>query len=116
MAVSDCRIPMPSYKAPTHTREQDELRVTAHFKDGLHPQDFVANRDTPSGTRVLDYLESDGERFERVRECHVVSEYSYHDHTIPEWNYDYCSNCGGEFYDEVPNYCPNCGAKVKVGE
>ncbi len=81
--MSDCRIPMPSYKAPIHTREQDELRVTAHFKDGLHPQDFVANRDTPSGTRVLDYLESDGERYERVRECHVMSEYSYYDHTIP---------------------------------
>lgn len=108
--MSDCRIPMPSYKAPTHTREQDELRVTAHFKDGMHPQDFVANRDTPNGTRVLDYLESDGERYERVRECHNVTD------TEPWF---ICSECGDVLLLAHPlkyHYCSNCGAKVKVGE
>lgn len=112
--MSDCRIPMPSYKAPIHTREQDELRVTAHFKDGLHPQDFVANRDTPSGTRVLDYLESDGQRFERVRECEIKGSYYYDEYD----QYEFEFSCGHsvDMYDkEPPNFCPLCGAKVKVG-
>jgi rRNA maturation endonuclease Nob1 len=44
------------------------------------------------------------------RTCHVM--------TIGEFNdegteyYDRCSNCGYEFDDDPPNYCPNCGRKV----
>ncbi len=40
-------------------------------------------------------------------------------------DYDYCSrgkkiikckNCGIRFNDDIPNYCPNCGAKMEVEE
>lgn len=103
-----------AYNAPTHSPAEDELRVIAHFKDGLPPKEFVANRDTLDGLRVLDYLEHDGERYERVRECemeHVKSGALY-----DVWR---CSACGYEYAESVSetsivqNFCPNCGAKVK---
>ena len=97
-----------AYNAPTHSPAEDRLEITVHFHGEFNPHPIVLNR----LDRKVDYVTVDGERFERVRECHVMSEYSYYDHTIPEWDYDYCSNCGGEFYDEVPNYCPNCGVRV----
>ena len=100
-----------AYNAPTHSPAEDRLEITVHFHGEFNPHPIVLNR----LDREVDYVTVDGQRFERVRECHVMSDYSYYDHIIPEWNYDYCSNCGGEFYDEVPNYCPYCGAKVKVG-
>ena len=111
------------YHAPTHSPAEDELRVIAHFKDGLPPKEFVANRDTLDGLRVLDYLEHDGERYERVREC----EYVY------DGKWFACSACGeqlgylgmsvstgkhGEVIREALHkdkvFCPYCGAKVKV--
>ena len=96
----------------TSTSARGSIHGHIHWDNGRHT-DFIYARIVNGEERKADFIEFDGERYERVRECHVMSEYSYYDHTIPEWNYDYCSNCGGEFYDEVPSYCPNCGARVK---
>ena len=42
------------------------------------------------------------------RTCHAIAIYNMHD----EWCADECSMCGYEWYEDEPNYCPNCGAKV----
>lgn len=53
-----------AYNAPTHTPDEDALTITAHFKDGSE-RPCTMNR----MGRTLDYLESDGERYERVVRC-----------------------------------------------
>lgn len=54
-------------------------------------------------------------RLDGAGTCHVM--------TIGEFNgegteyYDYCSNCGYEFFDDDPlNYCPNCGRRIEVDD
>lgn len=54
-------------------------------------------------------IEVDGQRFERERTCHVVSE---HVETNEEWLLEYscgCSVSGWGF-----RFCPLCGAKVVI--
>lgn len=46
------------------------------------------------------------ERHEQT--CHAIAIYNMND----EWCSDKCSACDYEWYEDEPNYCPNCGAKV----
>ena len=92
------------YNAPTHTPDEDALTITAHFKDGSE-RPCTMNR----MGRTLDYLESDGERFERVRECERV--------LYKPTKVLVCSECGAGMPKQLDkycylHYCPNCGAKV----
>jgi len=42
--------------------------------------------------------------------CHAIAIYNMHD----EWFCDSCSACGYEWYEDEPNYCPNCGKRVSA--
>lgn len=78
------------------------------WKDGQRPTPLDYARYVNGAERVAVYIELDGERYERVRECRAIAIYNMHD----EWCGDECSACGYEWYEDEPNYCPNCGAKV----
>lgn len=98
------------YNAPTHTPDEDALTITAHFKDGSE-RPCTMNR----MGRTLDYLESDGERFERVRACEIKGSYYYDEYD--QYGFEFSCGHSVDMYDkEPPNFCPLCGAKVKVGE
>ena len=57
-------------------------------------------------------IEVDGQRFERVRECHVVkNSRKYVLSNGAELFDDGCSICNG-YVGEGENYCSNCGARV----
>ena len=60
---------------------------------------------------TVDWIEVDNERYVRVRECRAIAIYNMHD----EWCYDRCSACDYEWYEDEPNYCPHCGARVRGG-
>lgn len=93
-----------AYNAPTHTPAEDRLEITVHFHGEFNPHPIVLNR----LDREVDYVEVDGERYERVREC---------ENKMPsnKWGYFRCSECDAVL-EYVPHYCQKCGAKVKVGE
>lgn len=43
------------------------------------------------------------------KKCHAIAIYNFYD----EWCGDKCSECDYEWYEDEPNYCPNCGAQVE---
>ena len=104
-----------AYNAPTHSPAEDRLEITVHFDGEYNPHPIVLNR----LDREVDYVEVDGERFERVRTCHNKTRYG-------NFKCDVCNaflqltdfdgepmlTVDGARY--VPDYCPHCGAKVKV--
>ena len=103
-----------AYNAPTHTPAEDRLEITVHFHGEFNPHPIVLNR----LDREVDYVEVDGERFERVRECEVESSLlwdSYHGRDFYEHKFS-CGHTVTSDYEEPPFYCEVCGAKVKVGE
>lgn len=55
----------------------------------------------------------DGRAWQRVRECHMVSVSLYDEEGVDGIE---CDECGWsdvhEWYDPMPGFCPNCGAKV----
>lgn len=46
-----------------------------------------------------------------AKTCHPVPIYGF-DGEFTEYDCDVCSECGTEWDDDMPNFCPNCGAKV----
>lgn len=54
-----------------------------------------------------------GEAWQRVRECHMVPVSLYDEEWVDGIE---CDECGWsdvhEWYDPMPGFCPNCGAKV----
>ena len=69
--MSDCSMGgRRFYNVPTHTPAEDRLEITVHFEGEFNPHPIVLNR----LDREVDYVEVDGERFERVRECKVIDE------------------------------------------
>ena len=113
--MSDCALPNGRWSAPTHSPDEDALTVMAHFTDGSERPCTMHRMG-----RTLDYLESDGERFERVCECEM--EPSFIEPSRLDFMQEYlCSECGEYSYMLIAcdgdgvNYCSKCGAKVKVG-
>lgn len=55
----------------------------------------------------------DGRALQRVRECHMVSVSLYDEEGVDGIE---CDECGWsdvhEWYDPMPEFCPECGAKV----
>lgn len=55
----------------------------------------------------------DGRAWQRVRECHMVPVSLYDEEGVDGIE---CDECGWsdvhEWYDPMPGFCPNCGAKV----
>lgn len=55
----------------------------------------------------------DGRAWQRVRECHMVPVSLYDEEGADGIE---CDECGWsdvhEWYDPIPEFCPNCGAKV----
>ena len=55
----------------------------------------------------------DGEAWQRVRTCRMVPVSLYDEEGVDGIE---CDECGWsdvhEWYDPMPRYCPNCGAKV----
>ena len=97
-----------AYNAPTHSPDEDRLEITVHFHGEFNPHPIVLNR----LDREVDYVEVDGELYERVRECHVVkNSRKYVLSNGAELFDDGCSICNG-YVGEGENYCSNCGAKV----
>lgn len=56
----------------------------------------------------VESVEIEYDMYVKERTCHAIAIYNMHD----EWCGDECSACGYEWYEDEPNYCPNCGAKV----
>ena len=116
--MSDCRIPMPNYKAPTHSREQDELRIVIHFKDGSLPYPVVMNR----LDREVECVTVDGVKFKRANECKIG--FTTKEIQGVQCLGFKCSSCKGWQASPIPfgrgiadvcgtwKYCPLCGAKV----
>ena len=85
-----------AYNAPTHTPDEDALTITAHFKDGSE-RPCTMNR----MGRTLDYLESDGERYERVTYCRDCSWFCEGSEVYA--TNDWCKNFGCETNED--GYC-----------
>lgn len=98
--MSDCRVPEP--------QGYDVARLRIEFGDGEVPWMYplALNGRSIRGVYV------DGERYTHERTCHAIAIYNMHD----EWCGDECSACGYEWYEDEPNYCPRCGARVKEGD
>ena len=109
---------MRDFNVKTSSPDEDRPETVLHFVGETFPRVFVINR----LGREVDYVEVDGERFERVREC----EYVY------DGKWFACSACGeqlgylgmsvstgkhGEVIREALHkdkvFCPYCGARVK---
>ena len=109
---------MRDFNVKTSSPDEDRLETVLHFVGDSFPRMFVINR----LGREVDYVEVDGERYERVRECEIECDWHYMEEVLPfthedTWAYR-CVSCEWQFrYDRgiKPDYCPNCGAKVKVG-
>ena len=84
----------------------------------LHYARFVNGEE-----RKAEYVEIDGVRYVPERTCEVVGEWEKFSQT-QDLRWPSCSECGyifgreerlGEYVCErceIPNYCPDCGAKV----
>lgn len=130
--MSDCSMGgRRFYNVPTHTPAEDRLEITVHFEGEFNPHQIVLNR----LDREVSYVEVDGERFERVRECEMkwTGRYCPPGCMVPQDMVQTCSACGGlgndpsrPFHPEDPNepiqfvnlpsyirYCPLCGARIK---
>lgn len=105
-----------------------------HWDNGRHT-DFIYARIVNGEERNADYIELDGERYERVRECEMkwTGRYCPPGCMVPQDMVQTCSACGGlgndpsrPFHPEDPNepiqfvnlpsyirYCPLCGARIK---
>lgn len=98
------------YNAPTHAPAEDRLEITVHFHGEFNPHPIVLNR----LDREVDYVEVDGERFERVRECEQEERgWGTEGDHARVW-----LTCGHDCMvptvADLPSFCPHCGAKVKV--
>lgn len=96
------------FNVKTSSPDEDRLETVLHFVGEIFPRVFVINR----LDREVDYVEVDGERFERVRECERI--------LYKPTKVLVCSECGAGIPKQLDkycylHYCPNCGAKVKVG-
>ena len=98
----------------TSTSARGSIHGHIHWDNGRHT-DFIYARIVNGEERKADFIEFDGERYERVKECGIKRSYYYDEYD----QYEFEFSCGHsvDMYDkEPPNFCPLCGAKVKVGE
>lgn len=86
----------------------EPMRLTVRCADPSMDFGTTVNRCTPNGERVIDHVELDGERFERVRECKNAAMDGFK-----------CTACGerwlgGFGLGPIPfERCPSCGARVR---
>ena len=101
---------MRDFNVKTSAPDEDRLETVLHFVGDTFPRVFVINR----LDREVDYVTVDGERYERVSECENTNTDGYGlRFECSECGYSaIVHNCAARF-DELPNYCPNCGARVK---
>ena len=107
-----------AYNAPTHSPAEDRLEITIHFHGEYNQHPIVLNR----LDREVDYVTVDGQRFERVRECEL-NPVARHVDDVACLGFE-CSLCHMAIYTPGEglvaafhgfDFCPLCGAKVKVG-
>ena len=96
----------------TSTSARGSIHGHIHWDNDRHT-DFIYARIVNGEERKADFIEFDGERYERVRECERV--------LYKPTKVLVCSECGAGMPKQLDkycylHYCPNCGAKVKVGE
>ena len=93
----------------TSTSARGSIHGHIHWDNGRHT-DFIYARIVNGEERKADFIEFDGERYERVRECSVVNDIEPRDTTMRVIGS--CSECGHILCG--PDWCcAPCGARVK---